>query len=290
MDKVAVAILLSAKSSSDALKRLYVERKFDDKSISMQTLCDAAGISSTGYLSDVLSGRRKLHLKYRRGITKAFKLGGAAARCLQTLLALDHEKDDARRAKLERRLTLLRKALRIERPPMAPELAELFLAVEVFCAFGLYQNRPTGDDLIGYFGPDRTKDIEAALQLLERLGMVRLEASGRYALLSEQVLFGNRPGSLTAVDFLKLALNDAAANVERWFPAKDQSHFASIIISVNYADYMTKLKKLKTDLLVTQADLESGAADRLVRFNIQVYPIAPAGPVAPVARRARRQS
>jgi uncharacterized protein (TIGR02147 family) len=274
MERVVVAVLLSSKTSSEALKRLYQEQKLTDSPLTLQVLCDKAGMPSTGYLSDVLSGRRTLHPKYRRGIAKAFALTGPAARALSAQVLLDHEKDQECRRKLTARLARLHKALRIDRQNPPSKIRDFFFAGEVFCAFGLYRNKPSVKDLLGYFGSERERDVHAALATLERLGAARLEEDETYTTLHPGVIFGEETNGAAHINFLKLALNDAVANVERWFPAKDRSHFGSSIISVRAADYEAKLRRIKTDLLVAQADLESGDADLLIHFNVQIYPVS----------------
>src|SRR4051794_13269863 len=81
-------ILATAEDASEMFDRIYRARKEENRKVSLQYLCRRAGIPSTGYLSDVLRGRRRLHLKYAKSLPAALGIEGVGARILRARLAL----------------------------------------------------------------------------------------------------------------------------------------------------------------------------------------------------------
>lgn len=236
----------------------------------MAFYCAKAGISSTGYLSDVVNGKRKLHSKYGIGIAKAFGLSREEARCLRLMVDLDNTADPSQRARIEGKIALAKKVLRIAKRPLA-KLYEMFFAMEVFCAFGLYKNRPTQEQLVSCFGQAHAADVGAALAVLEGMGLVRRN-DGIFEPIDDQVFFAGDAGPEQHVKFLKQAMAHAVANLDRWFEERALAHFHSSIISVKRSEYLKLLPQLKSRFVDAEASLESSDADLLIRFNVQMYP------------------
>src|SRR3954467_7750338 len=90
------AILLAAANSSAALRGLYLRRKAMDARISLPWLCRRAKIPSSGYLSDVMHGKRTLHRKYREAIASALNLPALESRFLGRMFELENARADAR--------------------------------------------------------------------------------------------------------------------------------------------------------------------------------------------------
>ena len=267
--------LFAAENSSQALRNLYRLRKAANAKHSLAFFCREAGIPSTGYLSDVLSGKRTLATKYKRPIIAAFGLKAERARFLRLLIDRDNEAQGKRRRQLEQKVALARKALKITFRRIPGELQGLFTALEVFCAFSLFRNRPTLTDLTGYFGDGRRGEVEAALATLTGLKLIAVDEEDptRHRLLTDHIVFSEGTEGFSHVEFLKLALANAVDEIGYWFPKKDESYFSSVTMSVNRQQFRKVLGELKQKMLLTQAELESPEADSLVRFNVQIYPL-----------------
>jgi len=265
-------IIYQAKNSSEALRGLYEFEKATNKSKSLAYYCKRAGIPSTGYLSDVLSGKRTVNVKYRIAIVRAFDLSAEAAASLRLLIDIDNESDPDRIKTMKNKLSATKKALKVTHFTLPTETRDLFTALDVFCAFGLFGNRPTKSQLEHYFQSGKEHDVTRSLQLLESLGLISTEGDV-FCLLHEHVIFGSQEGRLSHVEFLKMAIAHAAENVTDWFEQKEKAYFTSSVVSVRKEKYAGILQDIRTKMLVAQSDLESDNADMLVRFNVQIYPI-----------------
>lgn len=265
-----VRCLLAAKDSSEAIAELYHLRKRQDARFSLAALGKKAGINSRGYVSDLVSGRRVVSLKYADAVCGAFDLTDASSDYLKALIELDHaegEAADAATAKLDK----LRKVLKVEHGSLPKYESQQFFAFEVFCAFSLFGNRPSRAQLAQYFGRARSIDVDYALHDLAMLGLVRKEDK-HYVLLKDFISFGDSENGLSHLEFLKLSLSLAMRNLEKWFPRKDEAAIYSSIIAVEKTAYQEKLKELKAYCVEWQTGLETSTADSLIRFNVQVFP------------------
>mgnify|MGYP000967579439 CR=1 FL=1 len=83
-------LLLDAKDAHGAILSLYRFGKASNAKWSLAYIAKKANISSTGYLSDVLKGKRILHPKYQDSIGLALGLNPGEAEYLSTLIALEH--------------------------------------------------------------------------------------------------------------------------------------------------------------------------------------------------------
>jgi hypothetical protein len=283
--------LASAPTASDALRALYELAKAADRRASLAYLCRRAGIPSTGNFADVLSGKRRLAARYAEGVAVAFGLAPAEARLLTLLLRLDHERDAEGRARLVHDLEALRRIMRVRHVALPTDAlaheragaAAFFLATEVFAALGLFANRATRDDLVGWFGRERYVEVERALGFLVASGAVAREAEGgisRYvpttthlALDAPSVADPTSPPAVGPIDVMDAALADARRALPGWFARSKVAHFESAIISVRRDAWEAKLRALKDELLAMQSALEFAPADGLVRFSVQIYPV-----------------
>lgn len=240
----------------------------------MSFLAKRIGFSSTGYLSDIISGRRKISLKYQTKIAHGFNLSGNQSDYLKDLIRKDHEKINKKRLKIEERLKARKKSLLTRRIAAPKQKNSIFQALEVFCAFGLFKNSPSYFELRDYFSKISESELRDSLLTLKEIGLIKKDRhSDHYKLLADQVLFDEEQGGLSHIEFIKQSLLQATQQVPSWFSEKKRSSFVSSVISVDKDEYQRKLAEIKRSLTQFQSDLESHNANSLVRFNVQIFPI-----------------
>jgi uncharacterized protein (TIGR02147 family) len=269
------AYLCNASNSTEALRSIYLALKKHRKSCSLALLCKKSGISSTGYLSDVFSGRRIVNRRYAVGIAKALGLSVNGSLCLRLLIEIDHERNIDKRNIIQAQLVIAQKALNVEYRPLNSDIdiLNLFEALDVFCAFGLLQAPVTQQQIYRVFSQLRSKaSIDTSLELLSKLGLI-ITSESALKCVEDHVIFQQLAGVMAPVQFIKLALSHAAERVGEWFPNPDQALFTSTVLSVKREEYERIIKEFKAFSLSTQSSLESKEGDTLIRFNIQVYPM-----------------
>ncbi len=103
---------LEADSPARILRSLYTVNKSQSKKVSLTYICRRAGIPSKGYLAFVMSGKRKLNMKYWGAICQTFKLEGVYEHILKTHLQLEvSECAESRRLLLSQLSTLKQKLI-----------------------------------------------------------------------------------------------------------------------------------------------------------------------------------
>lgn len=265
--------LAEATDAGDAIGRAYRLRKEADSKVTLGFLCKRASIPSTGYLSDVIKGRRALHPRYREALLAALGLTSVAAEFVEMLLARDDkDQPEAERAELEQRIAGHRKLLAAVTATLPQKLQSMFFSFEVFCAFGLFNHRATKEQLRGYFGAARGVELEMALHLLKAAALVE-EDGDSLRLVSERINFIGSEDGMSHLEFLRLSILDAQAKVESWYPRRTEAFFAASILSVKASTYAEALPAVRERIQLLESSLESDAADRLVRFNVQIYPL-----------------
>lgn len=270
--------LLNAKTSSEALGELYQVKKAKAKNLSLARFCSHTGISSKGYLSDVLKGKRTLNMKYLEGVTKALNLTGASAEYLKALLERDLCNDPNTKKVWDRLIESLAKSFEVvETSAPIPKDTDL-IEFEVFCAFGLFAGAPKRRDLVNYFGKTKAFEVDRALFRLEQRGWIEIiSAKGavekQWRLVVSQIAFVDDKENMSHEDFLRQAIIAAADNVQKWYGDRETAHFESFIISVHDATFRKELSSFKDSLIAWQSKFEATDGNRLIRFNTQVYPI-----------------
>lgn len=270
MARDAYHILLAAADPATALARLFDARKARNARFSLAKFCREAGLVSRGHASDLVHGKRALTMRHVAGVARGLGLDELGAEYLRHLVARARAKTPAATKSAGVRLALLEKTMRIVLEPA--HALPRFFAFEVFAAFGLFANAPTLEQLVNAFGAERAKEVREALSDLERRGYVERGATS-YTLKRPQIMLEGADVRGAQLAFLRHAMNDASGQLGKWFGRSPEAHFEASVISVKRDRLAPFVRELKAKLLEMQAELETGDADALVRFNVQLYPV-----------------
>lgn len=264
--------LAAARSASDALVELYESKKREDINFSLAEICAKSGIPSRGYLLSVMKKRRTLNLKYRDTISKGFGLRGTSSKFLKTLIDIEHEKDANKLSRLNRRLELYRKSLAYSRPLVPGVLPAIPMAVEVFAAFGLFNNRAMEEDIINYFGAKDARAVVRALDALLDQDLIRVDGL-HYKVVRDNIMFSGSQEGLTHIDFLKQGMTQARKAVNKWFSHPELSHFEGSILSIRKEHLKFLLPNFKSQLNETRSRMETSSGNMLIHFSVQLFPL-----------------
>ncbi len=266
-------ILCDATSAGSALRELYERRKAVRDSFSLAYMCRKTG-ASKGYISDVLRGRRKLNPSYWAAFVDLFQLQGASRGLFEILLKLERCKDVDERQQLEGEWQRLRKLARAHIKSFPHRARGMFFALELFCAFGLFDNQPTLAQLKAYYGRARAVEVDEALRFLVGMDLIAFDGE-RYRLLQDHIGFLNHDEDdpLSYQNYLRQGLDRAKTNVSRWCMQRDEAIFESTFLSVKNTEFQAAIAKIRQTMHEMQADLESSKADQLLLFNVQIFPV-----------------
>lgn len=278
MDKDAKLIdhlLLDAQDSSEALASLNRIRKSRSDRWSMKSACKKIGISSTGYFSDILKGKRRLNPKYIDGACKAFGLSPVQGKYFEVLVLRDqddkHVDDPSWIDELERAAA----PLRMEYISIPRQLSEgLHLHILVLSSFSLFKAAPTLRELGEFFGQALMLPLSKSLHKLVEMGLVEVE-NNRYSLSKTRIIFKEADDGLSHIEFLEKSTAHAASQIKLWYAKTDQSAFVSSVVTVKSDELSKKLPDIRSRIHSILNELHSPQGDQLVEFNLQLFPFDP---------------
>lgn len=263
--------LAQLKTSSDILRFFYELRKKEDRKFSLSYICREAGISSKGYLSDIMNKKRSLKLEHVLGLAKTLGLHSVEQRWLRLHVQIEQEKVVAKKKVLnEKRVVLLRQLLVVRKEVPQGDYS-LFMIFEIFAAFSLTKGKTSLNALKKRFSKYKKADIEFVLELLRAEEMVA-RVGDVYHLKESQLFFPSDRFKGRHYDFLEESIDNAGKSVRRWFDRPEESFFESSIISVDMKTYRKALPHLKSFFDNFRTEVETNDANGIVRFNAQVYP------------------
>ena len=267
-------LFLETESPSQIFQALYARKKLKQPHFSIAAICKACQIPSRGYLSEFLNGKRRLNERYRQVFVNTFGLTGRLAEAGMLTFALDEEEADDQRLKLRQKLNSLRKSFIKVEESFPSKLQGMVFAAEVYCAFGLFKNRPTRQQLKEYFGRAKGIDVDYALSALRAIDVIGFdEASSAYFMKENTIRFTDSDEDGLNYDSFHLhAIADAEQGFKTWSRTKD-AYFETMMLSIQKSRLQEFLEKIKDHSILAAQDMESTDGDLLIRFNVQIYPM-----------------
>lgn len=276
-------LILNARSGTEALRQLLVAKRATNAKFSLTYVGQRLGIKQKSYLSEILSGRRRMNKKYWEPTLKFAEVRGPEAKLVRILLAIESSTRHAQVAGLYDELDELRRVLSapVSSMPLGVMEGSLF-AFEVHCAFALFGRRPTFAELRNFFGRDRIVELERALRLLLRENVIKADGP-RFVIAPDRTAFFS-----TTVDFEEVqtrvlgeAIDDARRNFDKWFHRNSPlTYFLSATMSTSKSVYLASLEKLRSEeMRRIQLEMNSDPGDMLVRMNVQIYPVGATVPL-----------
>jgi len=265
---------LASDKPSTIFRALFERKKQTHPHFSIAQLCKACGIPSRGYLSEFLNGKRRLNSRYWKNFIKCFGLTGRLATAGHLLFEIEAADEIEERQQLQEKLDSLKRSFKKVEESFPSRLHGMVFAAEVYCAFGLYGNSPSKEQLKGYFGRSRALDVEYALACLMGIEVIGLNPeTQRYFIRENTIRFTDSEDSgMTMNSFHQYAVQDAERAFKKWYSSQD-AYFETIMISVKKNRLAEFIEKVKDHSILTAQEVESTEADILIRFNVQIYPL-----------------
>ena len=269
---IDISLLDNSNSASEAYANIYHYRKAFNKKMSLRYLCKKSGISSSGYLSDVFKGKRKLNEKYVDKLNEALQLDPNFSSYLAISVQIEKSKNPDAKEKLIQTRNQIRKLLSYQKPVVPNSLEkDLLFHVIVMSSFALFAGKPTRKQLFEHFGTRLSSYLASSLNSLLEQEFIT-EDDGILKLEKSHLFFADSKNGNSHIDFVKQGLSDAINSLEKWYSTPNQSAIYSSVISTKKKDFEAKIPELKKQIIEMQNELDSDEADQLIRFNLLIYP------------------
>jgi uncharacterized protein (TIGR02147 family) len=264
--------LLEAVYLPEALQKLIDLKKKKIKTFSLATLSKKCGLSKS-YLSEVITGKKPLHLRAAPELGKALGLGYLEAACFEALLLHDRAKTLDEKALTLSALEKSKKILRMVAHEETAATTVTLLEFDVYAAFGVFGGTPTKVQLCAFFSHVPRLDVYHAIDALVLRKAIEKEGNDRLKYTTQGFVFNASEKSGSFFDLWKQSLADASTQLPNWAHRPNESCFASYVVSVKKELYMASLEQFKNQILTFAANSDAADADALVRINVQIYPV-----------------
>lgn len=264
-------VLIENESFSQVLRQLIDLKNKERKIYSHDYLIKKIGMKSKGYISDILSERRKINLSKVNILGRVFGLDKKQLRLFRLLAELDHMEGYQKEEHLAL-ISFVKQDLKRVRAKLSRGNCDPFFMSKVYCAFALVEERPTSIEVLANSLKEDPHRIQLALKDLCSQGWVLKKENETYDLNHSDVVFDSSDDDSYHFQMAMSYLNDAREKWSEWFEKRDLSYFNSVSLSVKQDDYQKVLKEFKDvcEKFQVKALVEEG--DNIIHFNIQIYP------------------
>jgi uncharacterized protein (TIGR02147 family) len=264
------------------LQDYYRERKKNNRSFSYQVLAERAGMSSKGFLHNVLQGKRALTHANVFGLAQAMKLDHAQTDYLDALVGFNNAATARQRDYYYSKLLSVRSRGRGSWRPQMVRRDQY----EFYANFHHSVIRSL-IDLAGYSGDSvalarsvwpRITPAKArrSVALLEKLGLVERRADGSYRVASKSITTPPEVADVAVRAFHEQA-GQLALRALNELP-KDTRNITAVTLGISAAGYArvcAEIEALRRRLV--QAAETDADADRVYQLNFQFFPVSTNG-------------
>lgn len=201
-----------------------------------------------------------------------FKLNEPCKILWNLLVSKENASSQDERKAIDDQLKIARKTLSVKFLKAKNKLQDILFLTELFCAFGLFENKPSFAELQAYFDRRSHEEISKGLNALIEYGVVKMH-NDHYVIIKDNIMFLDLDDKKAHMDILKQAIEQSLAAVELWFDKTQQAYFEHTIISTTEAEYSEFIKKIKKQHIQNVNSLESAQANILVKVCLQTYPL-----------------
>lgn len=255
------------------LRDYFIEQKQLRKQLTHRVILKKMGITSTGFLSNVIAGKKNLNKEMSMNLGRILNLAGRERRYLNTMVWYTQVKSLEEKKKHLDRLMTVRKATLTQ---MSEEQFSLFsqwyyvYIRDMLCFIdfnGDYEALARRLD-----PPIKSEEAETAVHDLEKLGFIAKDKDGFYRPVDNLVSTGDEAHSVQLANFQLTTMDMAKRSLEKHPADKRDISFVSLTLSPDsFAQVKSEVQMFRKKLLL-MAHLED-KADRVYQCNIQLFPV-----------------
>jgi transcriptional regulator with XRE-family HTH domain len=263
-------VLLNSENTVSAINALLEWKRAIAPSFTASNLAKRAKISRS-YLSEVISGKKKITLAASNAISSGFGLFHLEAGYFDALCALDLAKsNEEKNIKIHELKLCARLLSSVIKSSTVPDGASL-LAFDIYASIGMFGELGASfTELKKLFSWELGLDIQNALSWLISKKSVSL-INEKYIYTQSGLVFEASEGKQRE-EIWKSSLLDANKNIGKY--TDKECFFASYSVTVESKEFEVLLAGMKKLIYKEITNMDSKKADTLLRVNMQLYPTA----------------
>jgi uncharacterized protein (TIGR02147 family) len=257
------------------LRDLYECSRAEKPFFSYRYIAQKVGFKSAGFFSNILQGRRNMSADTAFRFAALFKFGRRETEYFQTLVQYEQAKQHSQKRFHYEKLLAMRSSTVARLAADKYEYFQKWYYVAIRELLNFFPFRGDYVDLARRVRPHiKPSEAKAAVELLERLELIRRRDDGYYE-LTDKTISSYPQVPLVAVHTFQLAMMDLAKESIDRFPREKRS-ISTLSMSMSAGTYKAVEEKLAQFRREVQEMVEKdpAEADRIYQFNFQIFPLA----------------
>lgn len=256
------------------LRDLFQWQKGNDPHFSQKKIQYSLGISSSGFLSNVIMGRKNLNANHAVKMTRILKMNHADARYFEGLVSYTQARTEEEKTEFFNRLTLLRSAQLAHLPVETHSLFSKWYYVAIREVIDLIHWKEDWNLLANSLQPPiRVEEAKEAVETLLKLNLVRWNHEGILETCDSGISTGDEVASKHLIafqrktmDLASSALDDVAAEF------REISVLTMGLSEDSFWNIKNEIRHFRKRL--AKIAMEDKNANRLYQLNFQLFPLS----------------
>lgn len=255
------------------LRDYFIEQKQLRNPVTHRLILKKMKISSTGFLSNVIAGKKNLNDEMKCSIGRILNLAGRERRYFKNLVDYTQARTLEEKKKQLDRLLAIRKTTLMQ---MNEEQFSLFsrwyyvYIRDMLCFIDFKGDYAALADRLD--PPIKPEEAEAAVKELERLGFIKMDKDCFYRPVENLITTGDETHSVQLANFQLTTMDMAKQSLEKHPADQRDISFVSLTLSPeSFASIKTEVQAFRKRLLLIAKD--EAKPDRVCQCNIQLFPV-----------------
>lgn len=256
------------------LQDFFASKKKQNTRFSLKVFADKAGFKARDHILRVMNGQSNLSYEGGRKLGLAMDLSGKELDYFTTLIMFNQAKTGDDREHYFEKLSSVCKASDVcrLRQDQYSYFAEWYVAaLRSFLPLFNFENDYTS---IGRFldPPVTAQQVRKAIDLLEQLGLLKIDKNGKYSVSSLSVSAGDEVKSVALSSFHRQSLELAIRSINKIQPELRDISGVTMSVSQNGFEQIKREIQAFRKKIMSIAENDT-AEDRVVQCNIQLFPL-----------------
>lgn len=271
MSKIQVMEYLNYR---DFLRDIFKWYKGNDPNFSQKSVQYCLGISSSGFLSNVIMGRKNLNANHAVKMTRILQMNNVEARYFEALVAFTQARTEEEKTELFNRLMLFRSARLAHLPEEILSLFSKWYYVAIREVIDLLQWK---DDLNllanSLLPPLSVNEANEAVETLLELGLVRWNDKGILETCDSGISTGDEVSSKHLIAFQRKTMDLASLALDDVAPEfRDISVLTMGLSEESFWNIKNEIRHFRKRL--AKIAIEDKNANRVYQLNFQLFPLS----------------
>jgi uncharacterized protein (TIGR02147 family) len=257
------------------LKDLYEERKTANSSFSYRFIAQKAGFTSAGFFTNILQGKRNIGAENILKFASVFKLKRHEIEYFELLVQFDQAKShDQKKYYFEKILSSKRSKIKLTEA-WQYEFYRQWFYTAIREVIDIYRfDGKDYSELAKKVSPAITPlQAKKAVELLEKLGMIKQGKDGFYAQCDDLITTGYDAPTVAVTNFLVSTIDLAREAIDRY--PRDKRSISTLTFSCSAEGFKSIEERLKTfrrEVLEIVRDDKN--RDRVYHVNFHIFPMS----------------